>query len=105
MILARITSQYGDVYFLAIDSSVCRSSLERFMLNGLFLGIRDTIPLMQAYQITSSIRLIRYVIVFPNNCTKLACPFPNHFVRILVFPDSEKGWLTETVIPRPLVES
>src|SRR3982074_2463082 len=39
MILARITSQYGDVYFLAIDSSVCRSSLERFTLNGLFLGI------------------------------------------------------------------
>ena len=58
MILARITSQYGDVYFLAIDSSVCRSSLERFTLNGLFLGIRDTIPLMQAYQITSPIRLL-----------------------------------------------
>ena len=45
---ARITSQYGDVYFLAIDSSVCRSSLERFTLNGLFPGIRDTIPLMQS---------------------------------------------------------
>src|SRR6516165_7966903 len=55
MILARITSQYDDVYFLAIDSSVSRSSLERFTLNGLFLGIRDTIPLMQAYQITSPI--------------------------------------------------
>jgi hypothetical protein len=51
--LARITSQYGDVYFLAINSNVCRSSLERFILNGLLLGIRDTIPLMQAYQIVS----------------------------------------------------
>jgi hypothetical protein len=41
------------------------------MLNGLFLGIRDTIPLMQAYQIMSPIRLLKCVIVFPNNCTKL----------------------------------
>jgi hypothetical protein len=44
------------------------------MLNGLFLGIRDTIPLMQAYQIMSPIRLLKYVIVFPNSCTKLG-PF------------------------------
>jgi hypothetical protein len=43
MILARITSQYGDVYFLAIDSSVCRSSLERFTLNGLFPGVRNVL--------------------------------------------------------------
>src|SRR5580704_19790094 len=40
MILARITSQYGDVYFLAIDSSAWRSPLERSMSKGLFLGIR-----------------------------------------------------------------
>ena len=69
--MARITSQYGDVYFLAIDSSVWRSSLERFTLNGLFLGIRDTIPLMRAYQIMFTDSTIKYVIVFPNNCTKL----------------------------------
>ena len=67
--MARITSQYGDVYFLAIDSSVCRSLLERFMLNGLFLGIRDTIPPMQTYQIMSPIRSLKYVIVFLNSCT------------------------------------
>jgi hypothetical protein len=72
MILARTTSQYGDVYFLAIDSSVCRSSLERFTLNGLLLGIGDTISLMQAYQITLPFRLLKYVIVFKNDCTKLA---------------------------------
>jgi len=24
------------------------------------------------------------------------------FIRILLFPDSEKDWLTETIIPRPL---
>jgi hypothetical protein len=60
MILARITSQYDDVYFLDIDSSVCRSSLERFTLNGLFLGIKDAIALMQAYQITSPIRLLDF---------------------------------------------
>src|SRR5258707_10567661 len=82
MILARITSQYGDVYFLAIDSSVCRSSLERFTLNGLFLGIRDTIPLMQSYQIMSPIRPKKYVIVFPNRCTKLsACLVNRRWVR------------------------
>src|ERR1700676_4471241 len=28
----------------------------------------------------------------------------NHVTRSLVFPDSEKDWLTETVIPRPLRE-
>ncbi len=55
--MARITSQYGDVYFLATDASVCRSSLERPMVNGLFLGIRDATPLMQAYQITSPLGL------------------------------------------------
>jgi hypothetical protein len=54
---------------VAIESSVCRSSLERFTLNGLFLGIRDTIPLMRTYQTTSPIRPLKYVIVFPNNWT------------------------------------
>jgi len=34
----------------------------------------------------------------------LACLLPNHFVRIFVFPDSEKDWLTETIIPGPLRE-
>src|SRR6516164_9393737 len=57
MILARITSQYGDVYLLATAASACRSSLESPIVNGLFLGIRDTAPLMQAYQITSRIGL------------------------------------------------
>jgi hypothetical protein len=69
--LARITSQYGDVYFLAIDSSVCRSSLERFMLKGLFLGIRDTIPLMQSLSDYVTNSTLKYVIVFMNSCTKL----------------------------------
>jgi hypothetical protein len=41
------------------------------MLNGLFLGIRDVIALMEAYQIPSPIRLLKYVIVFMNSCTKL----------------------------------
>src|ERR1700674_5124609 len=71
MILARITSQYGDVYFLAIDSSVCRSSLERFTLNWLFLGIRDTIPLMQSLSDYVTNSTLKYVIVFMNSCTKL----------------------------------
>ena len=29
---------------------------------------------------------------------------PNHFVRILIFSDSEKNWLTEAIIPGPLRE-
>ena len=70
MILARITSQYGDVYFLPIDSSVCRSSLKRFTLNGLFLGIRDTIPLMQPIRLRHRFALLKYVIVFTNSGTK-----------------------------------
>src|SRR5258708_31158123 len=71
MILARITSQYGDVYFRAMDSSVCRSSLERFMSNGLFLGISDNGLLMPAYQITSPNHSYKYVTVFANRSTKL----------------------------------
>jgi len=43
MIFARITSQYGDVYLRAMDSSDSRSSLERFMSNGLFLGIEGQV--------------------------------------------------------------
>ena len=39
MILARITSQYRDVYFLAIVSNLTRSSLESLTVNGLLLGI------------------------------------------------------------------
>jgi hypothetical protein len=39
------------------------------MLNGLFLGIRDAIALIQGYQIPQSFRLIKYVIVFTNGCT------------------------------------
>jgi hypothetical protein len=29
---------------------------------------------------------------------------PDHFVRVLVFPDSEKDGLTEAIIPGPLRE-
>jgi hypothetical protein len=29
---------------------------------------------------------------------------PNYFVRILVYSDSKKDWLPETIIPRPLGE-
>ena len=67
--LARITSHYGEVYFQAIDSRVCRSSPENFISNGLCLGIRDEIPQMQAYRITSPLWSLKYVAVFPNRCT------------------------------------
>jgi hypothetical protein len=39
MILARMTSQYDDVYLRARDSRICRSSGDRITSNGLFLGI------------------------------------------------------------------
>jgi len=32
----------------------------------------------------------------------VACLFPNHFLLFLVSPATEKDWLTETIIPRPL---
>ena len=34
----------------------------------------------------------------------VSLPVPEHFVRILVSPDSEKDWPTETIIPRSLRE-
>src|SRR5262245_30649252 len=74
MILARITSQYSDVYLQAIDSNVCRSSLERFISNGLFLGISNDESLMLAYQITSPNHALKYVTVFSNRSTKLVKP-------------------------------
>ena len=49
-ILARTTSQYGDVYLRAIASRARRSSRERLIAYGLFLGIRAYIPRMPAYQ-------------------------------------------------------
>jgi hypothetical protein len=49
-ILARTTSQYGDVYLRAIASRVRRSSLERLIACGLFLGIRAYTPRLPAYQ-------------------------------------------------------
>ena len=49
-ILARMTSQYGDVYLRAIPSRARRSSRERLIAYGLFLGIRAYIPRMPAYQ-------------------------------------------------------
>jgi hypothetical protein len=30
--------------------------------------------------------------------------FPNHFTHILVFPQTEKDWLAQSIIPRPLRE-
>ena len=39
---------------------------------GSFLASEILIPSMPAYQIMSSIRLQKYVILFPNGCTKLA---------------------------------
>ena len=38
----------GDVYFRAMDSSEARSSLDRCMSNGLFLGIEDQSPPLPA---------------------------------------------------------
>ncbi len=58
--MARITSQYGDVYFLATDASASRSWLERPIVYGLFLGIRDAVPLMQAYQNYILVSIIRH---------------------------------------------
>ena len=34
----------------------------------------------------------------------LGCFLPNHFLRIRVFSQSEKDWLTQTIVPRPLGE-
>src|SRR5690348_15612809 len=53
MILARMTLQYGDVYFRATDLRACRSSCSRLTSNGLFRGIRGEFPLTPEYQITS----------------------------------------------------
>jgi len=40
-----MTSQYGDVYFRADSSRVCRSLGDRFTSNGLVLGMQDKILL------------------------------------------------------------
>src|SRR5260370_32538064 len=70
MILARITSQYGDVYFLATDSSDCLSSVERRMSNGLFLGIEERRASDASLTDYVTESLVEYVTVFPNRSTK-----------------------------------
>jgi len=71
MILARITSQYGDEYFRATDSSECRSLLERFTSNGLLRGIGNNCHPTRAYQITSPNQRLKYIIVFKKRSAKL----------------------------------
>jgi len=72
-ILARITSQYGDVYFVAVHSSLARSSLERLTSNGLFFSLAPRVAASRcpAYQNTSPNQVLQYVTVFTNGSTKL----------------------------------
>lgn len=70
-ILARITSQYGDVYFVAVHSSLARSSLERLTSNGLFFSLAPRVAASRcpAYQNTSPNQVLQYVTVFTKERT------------------------------------
>src|SRR5262245_4968701 len=68
-ILARTTSQYGDVYFRTMDCSFSRSSPERLTLNGLFLGMRQLASDAQLNTLGQQI-VHKYVIVLENRSTK-----------------------------------
>jgi len=70
MIFARITSQYGDVYLRAMDSSDRRSSLERFISNGLFLGIEGQAASDASLTDYVTESTLKYVTVFSNRSTK-----------------------------------
>jgi hypothetical protein len=48
--------------------------------------------------------LDKIIVIHRDKGNKLTCLFPNHFVRILIFPNTEKDWLAEPVIPRPFRE-
>jgi hypothetical protein len=69
MILARITSQYGDVDLRSMDSSDTRSPLERCMSYGLFLGIEG--PSASDASLTDYVTEWRtkYVTVITNRST------------------------------------
>jgi hypothetical protein len=69
IILARITSQYDDVYFRAMDCRDCRSSEERFMSNELFRGHRGATPsdTRQSNYVIESGQ--KYVTVFTDRST------------------------------------
>jgi len=69
MIFARITSQYGDVYLRAMDSSDRRSSLERFISNGLFLGIEGQAASDASLTDYVTESTLKYVTVFSNKST------------------------------------
>src|ERR1041385_934862 len=80
MMLARTPSQSRGLFFRAIDSSDSRSSLERRMSYGLFLGIegRNTSDARLTDYVTES--LTKYVTVFTMS-TKLdfGSTFGDHF--------------------------
>src|SRR6516225_12138897 len=67
--LARMTSQYGDVYWRAIDSRCCRSLSDKITRNGLFSGIGDNPPDAQSTRHRIS-KPLKYVTVFENRSTK-----------------------------------
>ena len=66
-ILARMTSQYGDVYLRAIASRTRCSSLESLIAYGLLLGIGAYIPRMPAYQAAPLFPQKTYVVVFAKH--------------------------------------
>jgi hypothetical protein len=61
--------------------------------------------LLFSTNLVSKSRMLSVRAVYVLRPLDLAGLLPNHFIRILVFPESEKHRLTETVIPRPLRES
>src|SRR5262249_36546882 len=70
MILARMTSRYGDVYFRARSSSSARSSLDSSMMCGLCLGTIGASPVCTKPRKLNWKLMLSYVIVFTNSGTK-----------------------------------
>ena len=78
--MARITSQYGDVYWRAIASKCWRSRSDKTTEKGLLRGIRDTPPDAKSIR-RSLFQTVKYVTVFMNRSTKFQ-EFQQQFLKL-----------------------
>ena len=99
--------QYGFLrrcfhrYALCVRSS-CSAKILYWLTGGRFYSHPMNVSIIGLREVIlpySSQRVAAFLWVWQS--TRLARPFPNHLIRLLVLPDPKKDRLSESIIPRP----